>query len=149
MQGIKNIKLLDLDVNFDVSVVTRETTAKILTAIAEFLAFHRNQIPFVYQTFQFMVERIMKFEPSEDWNNFHIEQQRALAQSTLQYFNLLRKRILNTLSSVEIAQALFVFGSTSTTPKEAFIIKLPSINDNHYAKNHINSDMCLVRNITS
>lgn len=145
MQEIKNIKLID--VNFDVSVITRETTAKMLSAIAEFLAFNRNQIPFVYQTFQFMVER-MKVEPSEEWNNFHIEHQRALAQSTLQYFNLLRKRIINTLSSVEIALALFVFGSTSTTPKEAFIIKFPSINDNHYAKNHIDSDSCLVRNIT-
>lgn len=146
MQGIRNIKLID--VNFDVSVITRETTAKMLSAIAEFLAFNRNQIPFVYQTFQFMVEKVMKLEPSDDWNNFHIEHQRAVAQSTLQYFNLLRKRIMNTLSSIEIAQALFVFGSTSTTPKEAFIIKFPPINDNHYAKNHLDSDMCLVRNIT-
>lgn len=146
MQGIKNIKLID--VNFAHVIVTRETTAKILTAIAEFLAFHKNQIPFVYQTFQFMVERLMTFHSSDDWNNFHIEQQRAIAQSTLQYFKLLRKRIMNTLSSVEIAQALFVFGSTSTTPKEAFIIKFPSISGNHYAKNHIDSDMSLVRNIT-
>lgn len=59
---------------------------------------------------------------------------------------------LQTLSTLfesnKCDQVLILFGATSHTPKEAFLIRLPAITQNHYAHNHNSSDLATVKAIT-
>lgn len=47
----------------------------------------------------------------------------------------------------EIAQAIVMFGATTFTSKEAFIVNLPSISKNHFAANHPHSSDVISRKV--
>lgn len=150
----KDDSIISVQVPFEADVITHHTTARILTAIIDHLAYHRRQIPFVYNTFKFMVDKFQRASelsddaaPSDDLNHFHVDRERTLAFETLEQLSQMRSRILTQMESVEIEQALIVFGATSVTPKEAYLVELPAVTDNHFAKNHVASDQTIVRRI--
>lgn len=83
------------DIKFDAAVITHQTAAKIVLRIIELLSFHRKQIPFNLQTYKYMVDRVLQTKESnvctEDWDNFRLNKERRMAETTLNQFELLNK----------------------------------------------------------
>lgn len=85
----------NVDVDLGDDFVTQKSTATLLLSIAKFLLFNRNQIPFVYETFNYMTKRLESMRTSSDENdisntfvkNYAIERQRDIAIQTHRKFN--------------------------------------------------------------
>lgn len=154
---------VEVDLNAKCSFYTYDTSARILIAIIEFLLFHRNQLPFPYATFKFLVKKFTEDNPepkNEEWNDYLVKKQRDLAETTLDSLNTISKVIYlgsiyhwlcaivvkNTFPSQNlmlefktsnINEVLILFGSTIVTPVEVYHIKLPCISRNHTPESHI------------
>lgn len=48
---------------------------------------------------------------------------------------------------MEIEQAVIVFGATSFTAKEAFVVNLPEVCANHLPENHTDSPQIITRKV--
>lgn len=81
-----------IDIEFNASVVTSNTVASLFTAILDLLLFQRNQIPFVYHTFKYMVEKFDALDGEEvEWQNHLVDRQRKLAAKTLHNVKMLKR----------------------------------------------------------
>lgn len=164
---------VEVDLNAKCSFYTYDTAARILIAIIEFLLFHRNQLPFPYATFKFLVKKFTedKQEPkNEEWNDYLVNKQRDLAETTLNSLNTISKVIyLNSIyhwlslitlkhtfasqnlmqefKTSDINEVLILFGSTIATPVEVYHIKLPRISRNHTPESHIPETTQAVKHI--
>lgn len=79
-----------MDIPIDSPIVTAQTLGSVLAAVLDLLLFQRKQIPLVYPTFKFMVE---KFQPllngaadgDEElaWDDYLMERARVGALKTL------------------------------------------------------------------
>lgn len=87
---------IEINICVDNHVITHGTCARLVVAIFECLAFHRNQIPFVFETFKHMVNRMRAAVESEEllsWNDYQFQRQKSLAIETLDSYNLTSKVI--------------------------------------------------------
>lgn len=167
----------NVDIDLGDDFVTQKSAASLLLSIAKFLLFNRNQIPFVYETFHFMTKKLESARSTCDENgvsntfvkNYAIERQRDIAIQTYRKFNeisdvswmkfiafhcwltywkrLILKVILESFEKNEMEQAIIIFGATTFTSKEAFIVNLPTVSRNHYAANHPNSTEKITRKV--
>lgn len=134
----KNIQEIPINVK-NIEIISNKTQAFMLIAIIEFLSFQRNQIPFVYETYKYMVNQIRKKDEilvEDDWNNHMLEMKRNSAIDTLDSLADISKNILLEFSRNEVSEAMILFGSSIFAPKEAFTVKLPEITKNHFHDNH-------------
>lgn len=75
-------------INIDSLAVSRKTAAQITLSIIEFLLFNRNQIPFVFEKFQYMIKRLQEDTKAPDSDKissaltYSIERHRNLAAET-------------------------------------------------------------------
>lgn len=145
----KNVKEIPINLK-NIEIISNKTQAFMLIAIIEFLSFQRNQIPFVYETFKYMVNKIRKnneFVVEDNWNNQMLEMKRNSAIETLDSLADISKNILIEFSRNEISEAMILFGSSIFAPKEAFTVKLPEITKNHYHDNHSASTPVTIKNM--
>lgn len=134
----KNIQEIPINLK-NIEIISNKTQAFMLIAIIEFLSFQRNQIPFVYETYKYMVNKLRKNDKicdEEDWNNHMLEKKRSSAIDTLDSLTDVSKNILIEFSRNQISEAMILFGSSVFSPKESFIVKLPEITKNHFHDNH-------------
>lgn len=82
-----------VNLNLENTIITHETAAIISVSILDFLLFNRNQIPFVYEMFENMVNMLEKLKPTNtvDVRNYAIERQRDVAISTRNKINEIRQ----------------------------------------------------------
>lgn len=82
-----------LDINLNSSVITQRISAKLLTSTIECLIYMKNQIPFPFETFQQMTDKLKKCrsDDKQSWNNFLLDKQRLLAVETFDKVNSLLK----------------------------------------------------------
>lgn len=82
-----------LDINLNASVITQRISAKILTSTIECLIYMKNQIPFPFETFQQMTNKLKacRSDDEQNWNNFLLDKQRLLAVETFDKVNSLLK----------------------------------------------------------
>ncbi|KAG4067272.1 hypothetical protein HA402_000263 [Bradysia odoriphaga] len=143
---------LSIDIPFSTPVITHQAAGIILRTVIEFLAFYKKQIPFPYDMFKLMTGKIRKQisndSSSDDWLQMQIERQQALAIETFDNLNVMLESITNQLEKMELNQAVILFGATSLTPKEAFLINIPPITKNHHYINHQESIQRIARTIT-
>lgn len=62
-------------------------------------------------------------------------------------FYCLSQALSNSFDKYEIEQAIFLFGATPFTAKEAFTVNLPNVMRNHFAANHPNSTETISRKV--
>lgn len=181
-------KINNISANVDIDLandyVTQKSTATLLLSIVEFLLFNRNQIPFVYQTFNYMTKRLEKAKSAHNENdanktfikNYALERQRDVAIQTYRKFNEISdvsqtnanvlynkkykslqkiikilfafvKVLIKSFEKHEMEQAIIMFGATTFTSKEAFIINLPPVSKDHFAANHPNAAEIITRKV--
>lgn len=84
-----------VDIPIDCHIVTAQTISSVLAAILDLLMFQRKQIPLVYQTFKFMVEKFQPLldavEDSGAWDDYLMEQARTEATTTLTNIKKLKR----------------------------------------------------------
>lgn len=139
----KNIQEIPINLT-NIEIISNKTQAFMLIAIIEFLSFQRNQIPFVYETYKYMVNKFRKnYEcvDEADWNNHILDKKRNSAIETLDSLTDITKNILTEFSQNHniINEAMIIFGASIFSPKEAFIVKLPEVTKNHFHDNHSSS----------
>lgn len=80
----------------DVAVLTAGIAAEIVNGILDFLLFHRSQIPFVYKTYKYYVEKWDengKENSKESFQDYQIQKQRSLAKETKEAISNMREVI--------------------------------------------------------
>lgn len=98
-----------VDLKLGNTIITHETAAVISVSILDFLLFNRNQIPFVYEIFENMVNTLEKTKTTNtvDVKNYAIERQRDVAILTRNKINEMR-RVSETNSILTISTCWFV-----------------------------------------
>uniref|UniRef100_A0A905AVZ9 Uncharacterized protein n=1 Tax=Glossina morsitans morsitans TaxID=37546 RepID=A0A905AVZ9_GLOMM len=132
-----------LNLNVEVDVLTTGALADIVSGILESLLFQRHQIPLVYKTYRYYVEK---------WSDEENELSDEKVTSTAQFLRRQKENATKTNSSIRAMKELvrnafnnkfikslrFLFGSTAYTPKEAYTIHIPTeaISSNHSHEQH-------------
>ncbi|XP_055904062.1 uncharacterized protein LOC129939904 [Eupeodes corollae] len=126
-----------VDVNIETDVVTGETAAHIVTAILEFLLYQRNQIPFVYKTFKYLISKWKSNENNDEVPaNFQVERQKDVARQTMDCIKLMGQVISKGFQQSNISRVRFIFGSSASLPKEVYTIMMPQISRIHSYEHH-------------
>lgn len=115
------------DINLGVLEVSKKTVALISLSIVEFLLFNRNQIPFVFEKFQYMVKRLeerkIKLDTDTEGNSvaYAIERHRNIAIGT-------HKQILEIQNVSVIKREIFDYSLKFIYPSRLFVELLRSTN---------------------
>jgi len=89
-----NLKNVELKLP-EVDVLTAGILAELVNGILDFLLFHRSQIPFVYKTYKYYVEKWDEKDESENagesFRNYQFQKQRFLARETKESISNMRE----------------------------------------------------------
>ncbi|KAH8381731.1 hypothetical protein KR093_011480 [Drosophila rubida] len=129
------VKNVDLKLQ-DVDVLTTGILAELVNGILDFLLFHRSQIPFVYKTYKYYVEKWDDIDETktESFENYQLQKQRFLAKETKEAISNMREMIRVAFRSSKAVKSLrFLFGNNTFMPSESYTIHIPhtSISRNH------------------
>ena len=83
-----------VEITLDTDILTASSTANVVSKILELLLYQRNQIPFVYNVYQFYVSKWPEDGQEEDdcsERNFQLERQRAHARQTSEAISEMHK----------------------------------------------------------
>lgn len=88
-----------LDLYIEVDVLTAGTTAEVVNAILESLLYQRNQIPFVYKTYRYYVNKWLEQEEKQantdddlsGIQSFQAQRKKQQATSTKQAISAMRE----------------------------------------------------------
>ncbi|KAH8243113.1 hypothetical protein KR032_004725 [Drosophila birchii] len=137
-QNAKNI-----DIKLDtVDVLTTGTAAEFVNGILDFLLFQRRQIPFVYKTYKYYVEKWSDAEESgqaeASFANYQLGQQRSKAKATKASISDMRELIRQAFRTSAVKSLRFLFGANTFMPSEAYTLHIPhgSISRSHYCEHH-------------
>lgn len=134
----KYVSAIDVEMKLDVN--TEESCSRVLQTIIQVLLFQRSQIPFCYEVFKTIVNKLkaeMVRSDSSKWGNYQLVKQRDLAIDMLDNVQTLFKNLAEIVRRSEHdIQAMVLFGSTLYTAKEAFIINIPNVDRKHYPQHH-------------
>lgn len=118
----------NVDINLDNDFVTNKTAANMLLSIAKFLLFNRNQIPFVYETFHYMIKKLETAKSMQNGDssshssfvrNYAMERQRDIAIQTYRKFNEMSNVSVQWQPLIELA--LFIPTITSFFSLQAIL----------------------------
>ncbi|XP_065372061.1 uncharacterized protein LOC135963938 [Calliphora vicina] len=135
-----------LDLYIEVDVLTAGTTAEVVNAILESLLYQRNQIPFVYKTYRYYVNKWLEQEGKQSIldnegygvHSFQVQRKKQQATTTKEAISSMRETIKNTFENKCVKSLRFLFGSTIFTAKEAYTVHVPTENMaiNHFHDHH-------------
>ncbi|XP_017036342.1 uncharacterized protein [Drosophila kikkawai] len=139
-QNAKNI-----DIKLDTGdVLTTGTAAEFVNGILDFLLYQRRQIPFVYKTYKYYVEKWSDAEelgqaPDQgSFANYQLNQQRSKAKATKESISDMRELIRQAFRTSAVKSLRFLFGTNTFMPSEAYTLHIPheSISRSHYCEHH-------------
>lgn len=94
-QNSKNVELKLQDVD----VLTTGIVAEFVINILDFLLFHRSQIPFVYKTYKYYVNKwdddAQNENKQESFKHYQLQKQRSLAKQTKDAISNMREVNIN------------------------------------------------------
>lgn len=131
-----NLKNVELKLP-EVDVLTAGILAELVNGILDFLLFHRSQIPFVYKTYKYYVEKWDETEESENagesFRNYQFQKQRFLARETKESISNMREIIRLAFKSSKAVKSLrFLFGNNTFMPSESYTIHIPHTSVSKY-----------------
>ncbi|XP_037814503.1 uncharacterized protein LOC119605459 [Lucilia sericata] len=135
-----------LDLYIEVDVLTAGTTAEVVNAILESLLYQRNQIPFVYKTYRYYVNKWLEQEQKQSKldneicgvQSFQVQRKKQQATATKEAISAMRETIKKAFEKKPIKSLRFLFGSTIFTAKECYTLHIPTENIamNHFHDHH-------------
>ncbi|XP_039494376.1 uncharacterized protein LOC120453649 [Drosophila santomea] len=139
----QNIKNVDLKLD-NIEVLTSGTTAEFVNGILDFLLYQRRQIPFVYKTYKYYVDKWSEADESgqskdqESFAHYQRNQQRSKAKATKESISDMREVIRQAFRSSEVKSLRFLFGNNTFMPSEVYTLHIPhdSISRDHYCEHH-------------
>ncbi|EDV53944.1 uncharacterized protein LOC6555206 [Drosophila erecta] len=139
-QNIKNVEIR-LD---NIEVLTSGATAEFVNGILDFLLYQRRQIPFVYKTYKYYVDKWSdadksgESEAQESFAHYQRNQQRSKAKATKKSISDMREIIRQAFGSSKVKSLRFLFGNNTFMPSEAYTLHIPhdSISRDHYCDHH-------------
>jgi len=159
----QNIKIIDLKLD-NIEVLTTGTAAEFVNGILDFLLYQRRQIPFVYKTYKYYVDKWSDAEGSgetkdrESFAHYQLNQQRSKAKATKQSISDMREvcfppytgpflylitcchlqLIRQAFRTSEVKSLRFLFGNSTFMPSEAYTLHIPhdSISRDHFYEHH-------------
>ncbi|XP_050067459.1 uncharacterized protein LOC126556266 [Anopheles maculipalpis] len=141
--------MASITIDLNTPFITPDCSLKILRTIFELLLFIRRQIPFPYSTFRTMVN---KQEQSDGVDTSSVaglcaKMQREKAQHVVKCAEQMLEKLEKILKHHSTSELMFLFGKTIYTAKEAFVIKLPPVDTNHFGANHQDTLAGILRKI--
>ncbi|XP_064553124.1 uncharacterized protein LOC135438665 [Drosophila montana] len=121
----------------DVDVLTAGIVAEFVNSILDFLLFHRSQIPFVYKTYKYYVEKWDETNQTDNaqdsFKHYQLQKQRSLAKETKEAISNMRELIRTTFKSSKAVKSLrFLFGNNTFMPSESYTIHIPHTSISKY-----------------
>ncbi|XP_034486465.1 uncharacterized protein LOC117790956 [Drosophila innubila] len=134
-----NLKNVELKLQ-DVEVLTAGILAELVNGILDFLLFHRSQIPFVYKTYKYYIEKWDETDETENaeesFRNYQLQKQRFLAKETKKSISNMREIIRLAFKSSRAVKSLrFLFGNNTFMPAESYTIHIPHASISKYHGN--------------
>ncbi|KAH8236724.1 hypothetical protein KR026_009363 [Drosophila bipectinata] len=135
-----NIKNINLQLD-NVEVLTTGTAAEFVNGILDFLLFQRRQIPFVYKTYKYYVEKWSdeaELNERDSFSHYQLNQQRSRAKATKESISDMRELIRNAFRTSDVKSLRFLFGTNTFMPTESYTLHIPhdSISKHHYCEHH-------------
>ncbi|XP_030370964.1 uncharacterized protein LOC115621451 [Scaptodrosophila lebanonensis] len=140
-QNVTNVEL-----KLNIEVLTPGNIAECVNSILEFLLYQRRQIPFVYRTYKFIIDRWAQQECDakpglESFSDYQLHQQRSKATETKNAISDMREFIRDVFKSYAVRSLRFLFGSNAFMPKEAYTIHIPTtMTRKHNCEHHATSN---------
>ncbi|XP_035897949.1 uncharacterized protein LOC118505779 [Anopheles stephensi] len=140
--------MASITIELDTPFITPDCSTKILRTIFELLLYNRRQIPFPYATFRMMVKK----QDTADGANtssvadVHAQKQREKAQHVVKCAEHILETLERILADHSAGELMVLFGKTIYTAKEAFVIKMPTVDANHFGANHRRKLESILRN---
>ncbi|XP_017008921.2 uncharacterized protein [Drosophila takahashii] len=139
----QNVKNIDLKLD-NIEVLTTGTAAEFVNGILDFLLFQRRQIPFVYKTYKYYVEKWSEAEESgesanqESFAHYQLNQQRSKAKATKESISDMRELIRQAFRTSGVKSLRFLFGNNTFMPSEAYTLHIPhdAISRDHFCEHH-------------
>ncbi|XP_052889941.1 uncharacterized protein LOC128298235 [Anopheles moucheti] len=124
-------------IELEAPFITQDCCTKILRTIFELLLYNRSQIPFPYSTFRMLAKKLDADSVDLDSvAGVQVNRQREKVQHVIDCAELVLETLEKILSKHPVSELMILLGKTVYTAKEAFIVKLPSADVNHFGKNH-------------
>ncbi|XP_016978537.1 uncharacterized protein LOC108044155 [Drosophila rhopaloa] len=139
----QNVKNIDLNLD-NIEVLTTGTAAEFVNGILDFLLFQRRQIPFVYKTYKYYVDKWSDADETrestdrESFAHYQLNQQRSKAKATKKSISDMRELIRQAFRTSEVKSLRFLFGNNTFLPSESYTLHIPhdSISRDHYCEHH-------------
>ncbi|XP_017040068.1 uncharacterized protein LOC108087272 [Drosophila ficusphila] len=136
----QNVKNIDIKLE-NIEVLTTGTAAEFVNGILDFLLYQRRQIPFVYKTYKYYVEKWFDAEESTDqksYAQYQLDLQRLKAKATKESISDMRELIRQAFRTSCVKSLRFLFGSNTFLPSEAYTLHIPhnSISRDHFCEHH-------------
>ncbi|XP_049295617.1 uncharacterized protein LOC125770256 [Anopheles funestus] len=137
-----------ITIELETPFITPGCPSRILRTIFELLLYNRKQIPFPYQTFRMMVKNVNTDDvDASSVADVQANKQREKAQHVIHCIEMVLDTIDKILWNHPASELMILFGKTIYTVKEAFVIKLPSVDANHFGENHQRTLERMLQNI--
>ncbi|KAH8382337.1 hypothetical protein KR009_002953 [Drosophila setifemur] len=135
-----NAKNVDLRLD-NIEVLTTGMAAEFVNGILDFLLFQRRQIPFVYKTYKYYVDKWSEEGESREqqsFSHYQLNQQRSKAKATKDSISDMRELIRQAFRTSAVKSLRFLFGSNTFMPTEAYTLHIPhdSISRLHFCEHH-------------
>uniref|UniRef100_A0A336K6W8 CSON002517 protein n=1 Tax=Culicoides sonorensis TaxID=179676 RepID=A0A336K6W8_CULSO len=143
--GIKNVVI-----NLSKPFITATQGGLILNGILDHVLFFSGQIPNVFPVFKQRINQALKGQENQSNNSWTYHQQTRhleAAKQTMDQIIEIKDNVIQEFRKTEISEAVIALGSTIFTVKQAFVIRLPSVDTNHFCVNHERANISLVMNL--
>lgn len=139
----KGTEQAPLCINVDITenIFTPFACASVVNEFIKSLVYQKSQIPYPYNWLKTVVNRKRKSCEGDERKkpiNLNIDRHYRVVSTAYDNLEEIMKNIRKELdSSCEVHEILILFGTTPQCPKEAYTIKVPSIDRSHLEENHV------------
>lgn len=130
-----------INVDITENIFTPFACASVVNEFIKSLVYQKSQIPYPYNWLKNVVNRKRKSAEGEERKkpvNLNIDRHYRIVSTAYDNLEEIMKHIIKEFeSSSEVYEVLILFGTTPQCPKEAYTIKVPSIDRSHLEENHL------------
>ncbi|XP_068156942.1 uncharacterized protein [Drosophila tropicalis] len=125
----QNERNIVLDLNLE--ILTAATAAEFVNGIFDYLLYQRRQIPFVYKTYKYFIEKWSEAvheeqeETQKSFAHHQLKQHRSKATATKESISAIRELIRQAFKSSVVKKCRFLFGNSIFMATESYTLHIP------------------------
>ncbi|EDW83062.1 uncharacterized protein Dwil_GK22653 [Drosophila willistoni] len=121
----QNERNIDLDLNLE--ILTAATAAEFVNGIFDYLLYQRRQIPFVYKTYKYFIEKWSEEqdETQKSFAHHQLKLHRSKATATKESISAIRELIRQAFRISVVKKCRFLFGNSIFMPTESYTLHIP------------------------